>query len=113
MPLRTIYNISVRLCETHRWTVPVARAADRQIVGALGTVLCLRRKSTLTLPRHDSIQKGFQDQEYTLNCYSDTRVTVGVDHFDPQVETETIIGKAGKLGSYPPFSGVCVKTCFH
>ena len=87
----------MRLCETHRWTVPFARAADRQIVGALGTLLCLRRKSTLTLPRHDSIQKGFQDQEYTLNCYSDTRVTVGVDHFDPQVETETIIGKAGKL----------------
>ena len=24
---------------------------------------------------------------------------MGVDHFDPQVETETIIGKAGKLGS--------------
>ena len=24
---------------------------------------------------------------------------MGVDHFDPQVETETISGKAGKLGS--------------
>ena len=37
---------------------------------------------------------------------------MGVDHFDPQVETETIIGKAGKLGvrtrvspASPPFNG--------